>query len=196
MSTSPAPTSFDDAIPIDDRSWMKNDTSAEELAQMLLPVVFVVQKRLARCPDEFALSHGPPTISQVRAVLYLADHQSGSVGELAEALELSRPAATELIDRLVERNMVTRTPNPADRRQVMVALTPKAHEKSRQVRAVRLERLTRVISRLEPDERKGFVHGMMLLAEAPLPMDAAPCAADGTLSTPSDPIVSRDHSHD
>src|SRR5665811_1468267 len=182
MSTSPAPTSFDDAIPIDDRSWMKNDTSAEELAQMLLPVVFVVQKRLARCPDEFALSHGPPTISQVRAVLYLADHQSGSVGELAEALELSRPAATELIDRLVERNMVT--------------LTPKAHEKSRQVRAVRLERLTRVISRLEPDERKGFVHGMMLLAEAPLPMDAAPCAADGTLSTPSDPIVSRDHSHD
>lgn len=196
MANAPLPTPAEDSVTTSDQSWPVEDHHAKELAQRLLPVMFVVQKRLTRCPDDFASSHGPPTVSQVRAVLYLFDHESVPVGELAEALELSRSAATELIDRLVERGMVTRAPNAEDRRQVMVTLTPKAREKSRHVQTVRLERLIRVISSLEPDERQGFVHGMMRLADELLPMKTATYAENGTLSTIPDSTAPEDLTHD
>ena len=44
-----------------------------------------------------------------------------SVGQLAEVLGVSPPAATRLVDRLVEHGVVERRHDPADRRVVLVA---------------------------------------------------------------------------
>lgn len=44
--------------------------------------------------------------------------------DLAMRLRLTTPAVTALIDRLEQRGMVRRQPNPADRRSLLVTLTP------------------------------------------------------------------------
>jgi len=46
--------------------------------------------------------------------------------DIAEATHLTRAAITTLVDRLEERGLVLRTPDTADRRQVLVSMTAKA----------------------------------------------------------------------
>lgn len=56
-----------------------------------------------------------------------------TAGALAEALHLSRSAVTTVIDRLAALRYVRRVPNPADRRQVLVELTPLLLRRARQL---------------------------------------------------------------
>jgi DNA-binding MarR family transcriptional regulator len=56
-----------------------------------------------------------------------------TAGALAEALGLSRSAVTTVLDRLERRRYVRRGPNPDDRRQVVVALTPLLYRRAREL---------------------------------------------------------------
>jgi DNA-binding MarR family transcriptional regulator len=51
--------------------------------------------------------------------------EDASVGVLAECLQLQPHSALELVDRLVERGLVERHRDDADRRRVLVCLTPR-----------------------------------------------------------------------
>jgi DNA-binding MarR family transcriptional regulator len=55
-------------------------------------------------------------------------HDGLTAGELAEAASLSPGAVTTVLDRLERMGFVTRTRDDADRRRVLVELTPKARE--------------------------------------------------------------------
>ena len=55
-------------------------------------------------------------------------HDGLTAGELAEAASLSPGAVTTVLDRLERMDLVTRTRDEADRRRVLVELTPKARE--------------------------------------------------------------------
>lgn len=56
----------------------------------------------------------------------LIDAGPMSAGELASRLGLTTGAVTRVIDRLVERGFAQRVADPADRRRVLVDLTPEA----------------------------------------------------------------------
>lgn len=62
--------------------------------------------------------------------------------DLADALEISDPSLVRLLDQLGAAGLVTRTPDPRDRRIRRVALTPAGHERLTAVEAV-LARLRR-----------------------------------------------------
>jgi DNA-binding MarR family transcriptional regulator len=55
-------------------------------------------------------------------------HEGLTAGELAVAASLSPGAVTTVLDRLERMGLVTRTRDEADRRRVLVELTPKARE--------------------------------------------------------------------
>ena len=46
-----------------------------------------------------------------------------SIGALAERLQIQHHSAVELVDRLVDRGLVTRSRAPSDRRQALIRLT-------------------------------------------------------------------------
>lgn len=73
-----------------------------------------------RCLDEFGLRF---VDFSVLRVLQLAGDLTPS--ELAEVTLRSTGGMTQIIDRLVRDGLVGRTPSAADRRKVVVALTPK-----------------------------------------------------------------------
>ena len=65
---------------------------------------------------------------QHQALLALRGLPAGrvaTIGELAERLQLAHHSTVELVGRLVERGLVQRTRAAADRRQVLLALTPR-----------------------------------------------------------------------
>lgn len=55
------------------------------------------------------------------------------IGELNRHVLLSQPALSRLVDRLAERGLIQRRPDPADRRSVLLALTGPGRALQRQV---------------------------------------------------------------
>lgn len=67
-----------------------------------------------------------------------------TIGELAERLQVRHHSAVGLVDRLVQRQLVRRTPSAADRRRVHVALTAKGEALIERLSAVHLEELRQI----------------------------------------------------
>jgi DNA-binding MarR family transcriptional regulator len=68
------------------------------------------------------------TISQFSALATVVRAGPLGVGQLAEAEVLPSPAVTRLADKLEEAGLVSRRPNPSDRRGVLLAATPAGRE--------------------------------------------------------------------
>jgi DNA-binding MarR family transcriptional regulator len=62
------------------------------------------------------------TVEQFHILRHIRRGQ-GSVSELAEAKNISRPAISQAVDVLVQKGLITRTPDARDRRHVQLALT-------------------------------------------------------------------------
>ncbi|MBC9033795.1 MarR family transcriptional regulator [Sphingomonas sp. JC676] len=67
-----------------------------------------------------------------------------SVGYVADRLILKPHSATGLVDRLEALDLVTRKPSPDDRRQALLALTPKAEALLGQLSATHREEIKRL----------------------------------------------------
>ena len=66
--------------------------------------------------------------TDARCLDILDERGSMSAGDLAQASRLTTGAITAVIDRLERVGLARRVPDPADRRRVLVELTPKAYE--------------------------------------------------------------------
>ena len=66
---------------------------------------------------------GALTPAQFRCLDFLAKRERCSVGELADGLAISDPAATKLVDRLQGKGLVARAGHASDRRVVHVAVS-------------------------------------------------------------------------
>lgn len=121
------------------------------------------------------------SLAQVKMLIHL--HHSGSctVGELAEACGVSMSAASELVDRLVDDDMITRRVNPEDRRQVLLAPTEETRRLGAEVRAMRSRQVREASARLAPEHRSSFVPVLQALAatlQAEISGDCRDVAAD------------------
>jgi DNA-binding MarR family transcriptional regulator len=89
-----------------------------------------------------------------------------SVGRIAEALGVSRPAASQLVDRLVEHGMIERRHDPGDRRVVLVDYAPGMHEVARRIMDVRRRQLNEALDALTEEEAEAFFKGLKEITAA------------------------------
>ena len=68
------------------------------------------------------------TLTQLSAMSTLRRHGAMSAGELAAHERVQPPSMTRVVAALEVLELVTRTPHPTDGRQVVIELTPAAHE--------------------------------------------------------------------
>src|ERR671921_996105 len=87
-----------------------------------------------------------------------------SVGQLAEELGVSPPAATQLVDRLAEHGMVHRHNDPEDRRVVLVDFVEGMREVASSIVEDRRRPLQAAMSKLTDREALAFFKGLKLLA--------------------------------
>ncbi len=74
------------------------------------------------------LNHLGLTYAQYITMLYLWEHEEGTVGELCTALSLDTGTMSPLLKRLETSGMIERHRLPSDERTVMVQLTKKGRE--------------------------------------------------------------------
>ena len=89
-----------------------------------------------------------------------------SVGKLAEAVGVSPPAASQLVDGLAKHGMVERRPDPADRRVVLVDYVPGMQDIARRMMEGRNRRLREAVGKMTDDEARAFLKGLKLLVES------------------------------
>ncbi len=109
---------------------------------------------------------GGLTLPQVKALIFLYDNGDRSMTEVAAGLAVSLPSASELVDRLVDRGLVDRANDPADRRRVLVSLTDRAIAYGRRIHDLRRMQARTALDRMPPGERECFVRSIRSLATA------------------------------
>ncbi len=105
------------------------------------------------------------TISQVKAVALLAHHGALAVGELAGLLGIGSPAASILVQQLVEQELVERSEDIQDRRRTLVSLTAQGIRLISGQREQREARLHHWLSQLGDEELIGLQRGLWALVE-------------------------------
>lgn len=97
------------------------------------------------------------TPSQINALLVLYFHDDLTMGRLSSEIYLAESAATRLVNRLVNLNLVKRRGDEKDRRVVRVALTSYGRELARLVFERRSHRFNNLAQNLEESERENLI---------------------------------------
>jgi DNA-binding MarR family transcriptional regulator len=106
------------------------------------------------------------SMGQLKALMIVATRQPTNVSALADALALSKPTASILVDRLVQLGFVARTEDPDDRRRTLVTPTPEGAALVLRLRQGSVDRLIRWMSDLAPDDLAALTRGLTALAAA------------------------------
>jgi MarR family transcriptional regulator, organic hydroperoxide resistance regulator len=88
------------------------------------------------------------------------------IGQVAEAAGVAPPTATRVLEGLVRRGFVRRTPAPDDRRTVLVSLTPEGRLATREKHAELRANLDRIGATLDNEEKRQAAALLLNLAEA------------------------------
>lgn len=124
--------------------------SVSGLADGLRPAVMQLARRLRQVrADGLDL-----TPSQLSAMGILARADDQPIGALAAAERVAAPSMTRTVNALEERGLVTRAPDPADRRQSLISLTTTGRELLLLNRRRRSEWLAQRIADLDPQDKE------------------------------------------
>ena len=136
--------------------------------ERLVDAVIAGQKRILRATQAASTPSWLElqlTMAQLKA-LFLLDQGARSVSEVGDALGTGRPAASLLIDRLVQVGLVGRSEDPVDRRRTLVELTEEGAQAIRQLREGGRERYRDALERLSLVDLAALSQGIQALAAA------------------------------
>jgi DNA-binding MarR family transcriptional regulator len=116
-------------------------TSADDAWQHVITFMASAESYTAQLRAQLGLS-----ANEMNALMSLHVQGSCAVSELARRVQLSRPAMTTLIDRLLARGWVERTAHPGDRRKVIIDLADRFEQELHAASRTWRQRLTNFAS--------------------------------------------------
>jgi DNA-binding MarR family transcriptional regulator len=113
------------------------------------------------------------SLTQIKALGMLdAMDEETSLGGIAEALNVSLPAASRAVDGLVKRALIQRTEDPGDRRMKQVRITKGGSEVVRALHDARLSKLEAFVDALPDEDTRRLAAALEPIANRP---DIASC---------------------
>jgi MarR family transcriptional regulator, organic hydroperoxide resistance regulator len=106
------------------------------------------------------------TIAQLKSMFFIVDKEKTSFKKLAEALRVTPPNVTGIIDRLVEQGLVSRTENPEDRRIMLLQATQKGQNLLNTLKENRTNRMMTILQQLSQEELSSLNRGMQAMVKA------------------------------
>ncbi len=113
------------------------------------------------------------SISQVGAMFEIT-RGSNNVSDVGDALGISIAAASQMLERLVQLGLVTRTEDPQDRRVKKLVVTEKGRRVLRESMEARQGWLVELVSTLSPAEKQEVAAAVDLLIDKTRQLDQAP----------------------
>jgi DNA-binding MarR family transcriptional regulator len=130
------------------------DSLDTDVARLRELVMAIGRRRPLRDPIAAALEELDLTPPQLHALLWLGNDGPLTMGELARRVGITEKTITGVVDRLERAGLAERTRDDADRRVVRARLTRKGAATHRKLDAQMLERMRRILGRLEAADRR------------------------------------------
>lgn len=145
------------------RSSGSADTDLDRLVTALLTasraLVGVSARSLAEVEDAV-------TLTQFRTMVVLRAHGPARLNRLSERLQVNASTALRTVERLIAAGLVDRTENAADRREVVIALTPRGRRLVDDVTERRRQAIEEVVRVMPAEQRSVLVDALLAFAEA------------------------------
>ncbi|KYH44457.1 MarR family winged helix-turn-helix transcriptional regulator [Branchiibius sp. NY16-3462-2] len=106
------------------------------------------------------------TLVQFRTLVVLSQQPHSTVGAVAARLGINPSSAQRQIDRLVSAGLASREENPADRREVVVALTATGQRIVEDVTRARRKALTAIVRGMPADQYESLITALDAFAIA------------------------------
>jgi DNA-binding MarR family transcriptional regulator len=140
---------------------MFEDPESTELARRLLSLA----PRYVQWSAMSLRAHrveGDPSFRQL-AVLFMIREGVASPASMAQRLGISRAVVTGLLDRLEERGLIRREPDPGDRRRLRIAMTASGLDASERLGRTVVDDLAAELGVSSPGEREALATALALL---------------------------------
>jgi MarR family transcriptional regulator, 2-MHQ and catechol-resistance regulon repressor len=137
-------------------------TPHDELVATCHELVHEMLATVSRCASPELLSL-ELTMGQLKAMATVTMFGPQPVGELGRRLGISEPAASLLVDKLVELGLASRERDAQDRRRSLVTATPAAEELAGRLRQGRDDQFSDWLGALSGDELASLVTGLRAL---------------------------------
>ena len=113
-----------------------------------------------------AEEHGV-TIPQIRVIGEVFAHKTVSIKQLTQNLKMTQSTVSDIVDRLISKEFLVKTPNKKDKRLVDISLSARlADNINESVTELTNQSLVGVLNLLKQDEQKTVIKGMELLVSA------------------------------
>lgn len=106
------------------------------------------------------------TIAQYRTLVVLASRGPQRLTDLAAALDVAPSTAGRMCDRLVRKRLIRRHRARADRRAVLVSITPAGRQVVDDATARRRELIAAILACLSPGQQRAAAEALRAFAEA------------------------------
>jgi DNA-binding MarR family transcriptional regulator len=137
-----------------------SDDGTAELSDLLARVARTQRRRWRDVLAPWDLSP-----HQARALRVVCERDGVRLTDLAEALRIAPRSATEVADGLQERGLVERTPDPGDRRAVILRPTDEGRHIRGQIHEARVANSADLFARLSPADRAELARILRALAD-------------------------------
>jgi DNA-binding MarR family transcriptional regulator len=106
------------------------------------------------------------TIPQLKSLFYISRHGKVNASGLASGIRVTPANVTGIVDRLIEQGLLTRTPDPDDRRISWLRVTDSGKTLINDLREGRAQEMRRTLGKLNEEELSIVAHGFELVAAA------------------------------
>ncbi len=137
------------------------DATPQETAAELLDVVPQVMRILRAQVRRHRTAD--LSVPEFRTLGFLNRHAGASLSDVADHIGLALPSMSKLVDKLVERKLMTREFDTGDRRRVTLALTGRGRSILQAAHATTQAYLAETLSTLSPAERATVAQAMRVL---------------------------------
>jgi DNA-binding MarR family transcriptional regulator len=135
------------------------DTIVDAVLTASRVLVAIAARSLGDVADEV-------TMTQYRTLVVLASRGPQSLAALAEAADVTPPAATRMCDRLVRKGLVVRRHDRGDRRLIRLTLAQKGHDLVAAVTERRRTEIARLLQAIPAEQQGALVDALGYLTQA------------------------------
>jgi DNA-binding MarR family transcriptional regulator len=139
--------------------------STVELTEIIRRWLDIAMHRSMRDRTHFAKAKGL-SMTQFGLLMQLRYRGNCGVSDISERFEITNPAASQLVDKLVQSNLVERAEDPNDRRAKQIQLSAKGKTMIEKSVGERYRWVDELVSNLNAEERAKVSAALTLLTEA------------------------------
>jgi DNA-binding MarR family transcriptional regulator len=118
------------------------------------------------------------SMAQLKVLMMLSFKGEKSISKLAEALSISHPTASQLVDRLVQAGLVERVEQATDRRFTLARLTEAGEQLAQRLWQGRMSHLQQSLAQLEQQDLTALRQGLRALNRITASLPTEPPTGD------------------